>query len=211
MFEQKPLKMQIHDFITEFKSVPTSMIFAFFEGAYSEGKIKYALSRLKNSGDIYQTEDNTRTSLNRTYALESMNAHLIDALWILVSKKSENVQMYSTLKQKEYPKVLVFAIDNALYEISVLDPEEEMLYRSSILRRSEDFHSDFTIDIALVYDRINGDKALKELGFDAYCILDYPEEPLKAHSLDIEEPDETDGKTALDREMERYPTPTFYT
>ncbi len=215
MINQKPLKTQIFDFVNEFKSVPTPMIFAFFGNTYTEGKIKYALSRLKNAGEIYQTEDNMRTSINRTYSMEPMNVHLLDALWVLVNKRSENVQVYAALKQKEYPKMIVFGIDNVLYEISVLDPMEETLYRSSIMRRIEDFHSDYTIDIAVVYDKINGEKALQELKFDAYCILEYPEKigssVVDESSEDAVQIDESNEESVQENYMNTCPTPVFYT
>lgn len=176
MITEKPLKSQVYDFINEFKSVPTAMLLSFFGKAFSEDKIKYALSRLKNESRIYQTESNQRTSIDKSYSLVEMNQPLIDALWTMVYNGSENIQMYSQLKQKEYPKKLIYAVDGYLYEISVLDPTEEALYKSSILRDFENFHTKESISIALVYNKQNGEKAIKELGFDAYCMLEYPED-----------------------------------
>lgn len=173
MITKKPLKTQVYDFVHEFKSVPTPMLLSFFGQDYTEGKVKYAISRLKHAAKIYQTEDNERTSINKMYATADMDAHMIDALWVMIHSGPDSIQMYSALKQKEYPKTLIYAIDGVLYEISVLDPMEETLYKSSILRDFENFHSEYSVNVALVYDKESGRKALTDLHFDAYCMLDF--------------------------------------
>ena len=184
--------MQVYDFINEFKSVPTSMILSFFGEDNSDGKIKYALSRLKNQAQIYQTDNNERTSLDRTHSLTEMDKKLIDALWVMTYSGSENIQMYSLLKQKEYPKTLIYAVNGDLYEISVLEPTEETLYKASILRDFDNFHSAHSINIALVYDRKSGERAISELKFDAYCMLEYPEDgsrpiPTFCNQIEVDE------------------------
>lgn len=171
----KPLKNQVYDFIKEFKSVPTDMILAFFN-EYSEDRIKYLLTRLKNEGNIYQTDNNGRTSLNQAYANEPLNNSLMDALWVFVSSGSKNVQMYYLLKDKEYPKCIIYAVDDTLYEISVLNPTNETLYTAVIKRDIDAFHNAHSVSVALVYDKKSGEKALNELKFDAYCMLEFFDE-----------------------------------
>ena len=54
----KPLKVQIYDFIKEFKSVPTSMLLVFFGKIKNEDGIKYILHGLKNNSLIREYDNN---------------------------------------------------------------------------------------------------------------------------------------------------------
>lgn len=168
-----PLQKRIHALVDEFKVLETAQIHRYFKGCPIES-INYAIKSLKMEGRIYQSQSNTLTSINRGYADVSPDEASFKAFSVLASFGYENIMFFDVVK---FPKQLLFAANNNLYEVSVMTDENETVLKA-LLQQDSYKNKEDSINIIVVNSQEKGKEMLSNYGFDAYCILNQNNEPV---------------------------------